>query len=323
MSESPMWNPLSGGGFIFDWDGVLARTNLDFSPVRNKYFQGRRASILEEMALQDPDVREAIAREVNSIEMAGAAKAQAVEGASGLIALLDEKSIPWSVVSRNSPESIDLAARTIGFKLPKNTFNRESGPIKPSPEALWMAADAMGVPRQSCTVVGDFVYDVLGARRAGMRAVLVERDMPEWAKWSDLAFPTMADFLSSLKENSSFVPWEYRGVFEKHGLPWLMAAWKITVQVPGPLNYPDLELLFKLASLGVGRFKAPEGPLPYEAWESVVCLGPELLDRTQSAVLEKIMAPRYPLVEVAETGAAVPLEDFRDNPEKTLGRYIS
>lgn len=318
MSESPMWNPVGGGAVIFDWDGVLADTHLDFSPIRRKYFGGRTVPILEEMMCLDREVQRSITDEVRWIELAGAAKAAPVEGAFELVDLLNERQIPWSVVSRNSPDSINLAARTIGFDLPKNTFHRESGPVKPSPEALWMAADAMGVPRRNCTVVGDFVYDLLGARRAGMRAVLVERMVSSWSHWADKAFPKMTDFLEKARENAVFVPWEYHDVADRLGLDWLMSAWKVSVELPSPLTSADMELAFKLASLGVGRFKASEDPQYLDDWRSLVWLGPEFLDITQATIAEKLMAPRYPMVEVVEIGEALPLDRFRDDPEGTL-----
>lgn len=303
---------------IFDWDGVLAHTKLDFSSIRQRYFGGRDAAILEEMALMEQVERERLATEIRMAELQGASEATPVPGGAELVALLNERGIPWSVVSRNCPESIYLAAKTIGFSLPENTFHRESGPVKPSPEALWMASDAMGVRRESCTVVGDFVYDLLGARRAGMRAVLVERGEERWSHWADKAFPRMLDFLEKIREGSAFIPWEYHGLVDRLGIDWLLSVWNIAVSLPSPLTAADMELALKLASLGIGRFKVSEDPQPLDDWWRFSWLSPEFLDRPQVSIVRKVLGSRFPLVEVSTDGEALSLDRFRENPEETV-----
>ncbi|SMG28935.1 HAD family hydrolase [Dethiosulfovibrio salsuginis] len=315
MTASPMWNPLNSGGFIFDWDGVLADTRLDFSPVREKYFGGKDVPILEEMAKMDEGDRELLSEEIRRLEIDGASLATAVPGGQDLVSLLDDRGIPWSVVSRNCPESIYLAAKTIGFDLPKNTFHRESGHVKPSPEALWMASDAMGVPARSCTVIGDFVYDILGARRAGMRALLVERGPEKWSHWADGHFFRLKELLVSLREGVELVPWEYRSLVQNRGLNWLCSAWEISLEVPSPLAKEDLDLVFKLASLGVGTFIASKEEQPVDIWQEVPWLSSEFLGKPQCAVLEGLLSRRFPMATVQSEGCGVSLELFRSHPE--------
>ena len=48
---------------------------------------------------------------------------------------------------------------------------------KPNPKFMFAAADALGVPREECLVVGDtFDKDIVGAANAGMMSVWINRD---------------------------------------------------------------------------------------------------------------------------------------------------
>jgi len=52
---------------------------------------------------------------------------------------------------------------------------------KPDPRALQLIADAWQIPPREIVMVGDSPpYDILGAHRAGMRAILTERGDGSW-----------------------------------------------------------------------------------------------------------------------------------------------
>jgi haloacid dehalogenase superfamily, subfamily IA, variant 1 with third motif having Dx(3-4)D or Dx(3-4)E len=185
---APFWHPAFSEGFILDWDGVLAETRLNFAPLRAKYFDGKFVPLFEAVETLPPPLGDHLRKDIYDVEMAGAEAAVAVEGARELIEWLEGEDIPWCVVSRNCMESITLAAEKAGLALPPVVRSRDEPPVKPAPEALWSAAVQIGVPSKKCVMVGDFVYDLVGARRAGMRAVLVQRPEAEWKHWADVSF---------------------------------------------------------------------------------------------------------------------------------------
>ena len=45
----PFWHPSRVRALLLDWDGVLAETHLDFSPLRQRFYGGRRAMLLEDL----------------------------------------------------------------------------------------------------------------------------------------------------------------------------------------------------------------------------------------------------------------------------------
>ncbi len=176
----PFWHPAVKGAFILDWDGVLADTKLDFSALRQRYFGGRIVPLIEAAENFPPPVREEIRDEVRRVEMEGADRAVPVPGAHEFIAWLRNCGKPWAVVSRNCRNSILLAAERCGIELPPVLLSREDPAVKPEPEALFLAAERLGVAPGDCVMVGDFIYDMLGARRAVVRCVLTGRGNVEW-----------------------------------------------------------------------------------------------------------------------------------------------
>ena len=195
-------HPAQAGAFILDWDGVLAETCLNFAPLREKYFGGERVPLIEAAAAL-PDPPGAVAEaEIYRIEMEGAGRATAVEGAEDILAWLSEVRKPWAVVSRNCRDSILLAASRCGIVLPSVVLSREAPCVKPAPEALALAAERMGAPLAACVMVGDFIYDFQAAQNAGIPFILVRASGAEWEKDAGFVYPTVAELVSALKNFS-------------------------------------------------------------------------------------------------------------------------
>ncbi|MDR1622144.1 MAG: HAD-IA family hydrolase [Synergistaceae bacterium] len=205
-------HPAEASAFILDWDGVLADTRLDFKPLRQKYFAKDKASIpvpLLEAAAELPEpLRDEVMAEIRRIEIEGAERAAAVEGAKDLIAWLaggggrkitGKARKPWAVVSRNCRDSIILAAERCGIALPAVVLSREDPCVKPDPKALALAAERLGVDLRDCVMVGDFVYDLQAARNAGIPSVLVRGGGAEWECLADFAYATVNDFVEALE----------------------------------------------------------------------------------------------------------------------------
>ena len=295
----PFWHPSGAGGFILDWDGVLAETKLNFAPVREKYFEGRFVPLFEAMEVLPPDTAAALEKDIYDVEMGGAECAEPVDGAVELIEWLEDKGIPWCVVSRNCHDSITLAADRTGIPLPAVVRSRDEPPVKPEPEALWSAAAEIGAPPEKCVMVGDFVFDLVGARRAGMRAVLVQRPEAEWKHWADVSFDRLSQFVDSLKNPEPLVPWEYGPLAAKIGVDGLrQAAGRET-----DLSSADpriLPVLLERAEEGALFFHIddPHASLSPEQWLNMPGLPPSWLDQPLKRVAEYLLGNRFPLARV-------------------------
>ena len=292
---APFWHPAFSEGFILDWDGVLAETRLNFAPLRAKYFDGKFVPLFEAVETLPPPLGDHLKKDIYDVEMAGAEAAVAVEGARELIEWLEGEDIPWCVVSRNCMESITLAAEKAGLALPPVVRSRDEPPVKPAPEALWSAAVQIGVPSKKCVMVGDFVYDLVGARRAGMRAVLVQRPEAEWKHWADVSFDRLFEFVESLKNPQALVPWEYASHASEKGVNCLLSG-----RGKGALlssKSPDvLPRLMEKAEEGILFFRLDDqdAHLSPDQWRQLPGLSPAWLDQPLKAVGEHVLGTRFP-----------------------------
>ena len=316
----PFWHPSLARGFILDWDGVLADTKLDFGPIRAKYFKGERVPLVEAADMLEKEQRADLERDLYELEMDGARRATPVEGAHELLEWLDRQAIPWAVVSRNCRDSIEEAARNCGIELPKTVLSRDEGPLKPDPQALWSAAGAIGVEPSGCVMLGDFIFDLYGAVRARMRAVLVERAVPEWMKWADASFDRLTGFVRSLGCPEPMVPREYRVLEAEKGRKWLESAWTLDAGLPGSAR-EVVHVAMKAASLGVGGLHVEErARLSLEQWECAPYLSISRVDRPLGEVLAEVVGERYPQVNFSRDGVRM---HFSGDPSRVEEERLS
>lgn len=93
-------------------------------------------------------------------------------GAIALLRRLREMRVPHGIATSGRRPEIDgsLAA----LEVPGETVVVERGDVtraKPAPDLFLACQQRLGVPAQDCYVVGDAVWDLLAARRAGMLSV--------------------------------------------------------------------------------------------------------------------------------------------------------
>ncbi|MDR1733240.1 MAG: HAD-IA family hydrolase [Synergistaceae bacterium] len=318
----PFWHPACSGAFILDWDGVLADTRLDFGPLRQKYFEGKIVPLIEAADRLPESVRDEVKAEIRRIEMEGAEKAVPVKGARDLIAWLNDSGKPWAVVSRNCRDSILLAAERCGITLPPVLLSREDPHVKPAPEALALAAKKMKVRLADCVMTGDFIYDILGARRAAIRAVLVQRGETEWSHLADAAWPTVEEFAHALAHPSPLVPWEYHDLTRKYGTEHLKAAARNIYRLSGA-DGVCLQVR-TLARLGAFRFSIPEeAKLGLSDWKDST-FPAQAIDMPLSPLLEDLMAAHWPCVQFVppETQDREPSHRVQEVPPSLQGAEL-
>lgn len=293
----PFWHPVQAQAFILDWDGVLANTQLDFKPLRAKYFGGEIVPLIEAADSLSPELSKEVKAAIRKIEMEGAEQATPMPGAHSLIQWLNSKGKPWAVVSRNCLESILLAAEKCDVELPPVLLSREDPHVKPNPEALALAARKLGVPLERCLMVGDFIYDILGARRAGIRAVLVENTEAYWKNLADVAYPTVTEFVNSLLMPEPFVPWEYHDLVQNFGQDYLAGVSKNIYHLPAQQCF---RIATELAALGIQRIIINPGlKINLEDWKSFL-LPPQAIDMPLLPLLQNLLNSRWPQLTIEE-----------------------
>ena len=125
--RAPFWSPSQASAVLFDWDGIIAETRLDFSGIRAKYYGNSKAMLLEDSHTLDDDRRASLMRDLEELEVRGAMTADSVPGIAQTLEWVGGNNIPWAVVSRNCKKSIHTAAEKIGITLPEIVLARDCG----------------------------------------------------------------------------------------------------------------------------------------------------------------------------------------------------
>jgi len=93
-------------------------------------------------------------------------------GARELLTLLTRQSILWTIATSSSLERAQHALRLLHVSKMIPVVTRDSvAHGKPDPDLFLTAAKELGVDIRHCIVVGDSVWDLLAARRAGTLGV--------------------------------------------------------------------------------------------------------------------------------------------------------
>jgi HAD superfamily hydrolase (TIGR01509 family) len=173
-------------GVIFDLDGTLIDSGLDFDRMRREMDFAPDQFILETLeSLPEGDRKERCRAILRDHEQRGAMAATLMPGARELVAELDRRKIPQAVLTRNSREMTELALTRLQFRF-SQVLTREDAPPKPDPAGLISICRNWNVNVAEVIFVGDFHFDILAGRRAGIPTVLfAPGDRPEFADQAD------------------------------------------------------------------------------------------------------------------------------------------
>ena len=171
---------------IFDLDGTLADSALDFDAIRDEIGLRPGIPILEQLADATPAERERAEVIMRRHERRAIAAATLTDGCAELLAHLGELAIPIGILTRNIREVVETFSRRHGFAF-HAVYTREDGPPKPAPDGVLVLCEKLGAQPHETLTVGDYKFDVLAGRRAGCRTVLFAPELPhpdELAEWA-------------------------------------------------------------------------------------------------------------------------------------------
>ena len=161
-------------GIIFDLDGTLADSRLDFAGMRADTGCPAGTGLLEFMAaMDDCSEREQAMQTIHRYEMEGARAATWIDGAEAQCHRLVARRLPIGIFTRNSREAATLMIESLGIPCDR-LIAREDAAAKPDPEGLLKIAGEFGLPVADLLCVGDFRYDLEAAANAGMASCLYD-----------------------------------------------------------------------------------------------------------------------------------------------------
>lgn len=196
-------------GVLFDLDGTLLDTapdmggalndlrrerglpELPLDSLRDRVSHGASALIQHGFGTQPPDDGfETLQRRFLQIYRARIAReTRPFPGICDLLRALEERSIPWGVVTNKPGWLTEPLLQELGL-LPRARVvisGDTSTHRKPHPEPLLMASRRIGVSADRCVYIGDAARDIEAGRRAGMYTVAalfgyvgIDDDVSSW-----------------------------------------------------------------------------------------------------------------------------------------------
>lgn len=178
---------------IFDMDGTLIRSGLDFDVIRAELGLPK-VPLLEAIEAMPDDERHRCMGVVERHEDNAARESTLFPYARETLEELASRRIPVVLMTRNSRRSVEtiLSKHGLSFEVVRT---REDGETKPSPVPILEVCRALGVAPKETVHVGDFAYDVRAAKAAGTLAVLIVHgaELPDWADEADVVIRSLRE----------------------------------------------------------------------------------------------------------------------------------
>lgn len=159
-------------GVIFDLDGTLVESQLNFSAIREQIGCSKSEDILE-FVDKLPDHEKAHANAVIlQHEIADAENAKWLDIGKQMVQKAQANNLPMAIVTRNCTKATNIKIHNNQIPIDL-VLTREDAPAKPDPTALLQIAEQWQLQPEECLYVGDYIYDQQAAENAGMRWLLV------------------------------------------------------------------------------------------------------------------------------------------------------
>lgn len=173
-------------GIIFDLDGTLVDSALDFAAIRKQLGIESQVGLIEYMeSLPDPGHRARVKAAIHAFEMEGARRATWMPGASELLLALAQRQMPVAILTRNMREAVQLMSAKLDIPVTQ-VLTREDCRPKPDPDGLLQIARTWRLPPERLVYIGDFRFDLEAASNAGMGSCLYRNARNgQWAQMAD------------------------------------------------------------------------------------------------------------------------------------------
>lgn len=157
-------------GLIFDLDGTLVDSGLDFEQMRCEMGLAPGLPLLESLAALSDAEAERCHQILARHERAGAERAVLMPGVAEFLAQVAERGIRCAVFTRNGREIARLTLERLGLSF-ETIVAREDAPIKPDPTGILGICKSWGLQPTDVAMVGDYRFDIVAGRQAGVKTV--------------------------------------------------------------------------------------------------------------------------------------------------------
>ncbi|MDF2182749.1 HAD-IA family hydrolase [Neptuniibacter sp. CAU 1671] len=188
-------------GWIFDLDGTLTRAIHDFDHIRSELGISAGQDILHALSVMPLERQKTALARLDELEHHYAAQTQPAPGVTECLELLHQRGCQLGILTRNRRDLAILSLEAIGldrFFSEEVILGRDEATPKPSPEGIHQLLDKWHTPPQHAVMVGDFHYDLLCGRAAGVFTVHVCTEQRAWPEATDLKVASLAELTQLL-----------------------------------------------------------------------------------------------------------------------------
>ncbi|MBB1316092.1 HAD family hydrolase [Shewanella sp. SR43-4] len=195
--------PMQIKGIIFDLDGTLVESNLDFNLIRQQIGCPDSIDLLKYVdELSCKDTQASANQIILDHEYQDAINAKPIKGMAELINAIEAAKLPTAIVTRNSLAASAMKVKQNNIAI-NHVLTREDYPAKPAPDALLAIATQWQISPQHIIYVGDYLYDIQAANNAGMIACFINHGVDsEYQHLADIIINDLSQLQQLLVSHS-------------------------------------------------------------------------------------------------------------------------
>lgn len=189
-------------GLIFDLDGTLVDSRLDFDKMREEIGIPSGHGVLEFVEAEpDHERRNHFRGIVDRHEMQGALDSVLMPGVDRLLQEATRRGLLRGIFTRNRIAPTRLVIERLRLEDFSCVLSRDEVAPKPDPEGLLRICSEWKCEPGEVLFFGDYVHDVEAGRRAGVKTVLyLNEPRPGYADEASLVIESFAEFTRDFQE---------------------------------------------------------------------------------------------------------------------------
>lgn len=190
--------------WIFDLDGTLTEPQHDFQAIKRTLGIPLDADILNHLTALPATRAKQKYQLLDQIEQDLAEQARPATGAKSLLEVLASEGVAMGVLTRNTKANAHLVLEVLGisrFFDHRHVLGREQAQPKPDPEGVNWLLNQWRAETDQALMVGDYLYDLLCAKNAGIAAIHVDcSGIFPWPAQMDLGVINLEHLIALLKQ---------------------------------------------------------------------------------------------------------------------------
>ena len=194
---------------VFDMDGTLVESYLDFKELKKKMGFSEDSSVLEALDdVTDHEKKKKLLQQLDDFETEGANKAVLYEGVMEFLSFCDQIGLKKALLTRNSKKVTHQTLKKfdLSFGLVLHRDNLEKP--KPHPMGLDVVSEFFKTNKDDIIFIGDHLHDLLTGINAGVRTFLYNNgnnDIKSWNEKADFVFEDYTSLKNLLKKTFKWV----------------------------------------------------------------------------------------------------------------------